>query len=219
MVGTTALIGAGLGLAGGLLNKKKGSTASSQGTATRTFDPAALSAYQGLQGPAAGVLQDYMKDPWAAGFFQNQMTRASEGTGQRAQTLLGNILNPAMLSQGALSNPNAYLASQTGAIGRGASRERADSFTNLLMGAEQLRRVAAAGAMGYQPLQTGGTSSETTQGPKGSMWGDLLGLGGNILGGIPFGGSMNPPAYTGLGSSSFGNFLNNMPANRNYGPF
>lgn len=183
------IIGMGASLAGGLLNKKKGG----QQTTTNQFDPAGMAAYQGLQGPGANVLQDYMKDPWTAGFFQNQMARTNESAGLRAQSALSNLYNAAGgvsgvsgggVATGAMANPNAWLASQVGAIGRGTSREKAESLSNLLINAESLRRGAAGAALAYRPLQTG----QTTTTPQGSMLGNILGMGGNALMSSPWGG-------------------------------
>lgn len=183
------IIGMGASLVGGLLNKKKGAQQNTQSSEQIQFDPASMQRYQDLQNTGSGVLQDYMKDPWNAGFFNNQMARANEGVGQRAQTAIGNLTNAAMgLGGGAVSNPNAFLASQMNAIGRNASRERADSFSNLLINAENLRRGAAGAALSYQPLRTGTTGTQSTQQPQGSMLGNILGAGGDLLTGFGGGG-------------------------------
>lgn len=190
-------IGTALGIGGSLLNKNKGQSATTQSsgssntTSTREFDPFTMELMRSLQGQGARVLGDYMQNPWAAGFFNQQQSRASEGTGQRAEVMRRNLLNPAFMAAGGASNPSAFMASQQAAIGRNASRERADSFVDLLGQAENLRRGAAGGALAYQPLQTGasGTSQEqqtsTESAKKGSIWGDLLSLGGNALMSLP----------------------------------
>lgn len=172
------ILGAGAGIAGNILNRNAGNQS------TSTYDPYTMELMRQLSGQGASVLSDYMKDPWAAGFFNQQLAKSSEATGQRAQTLLGNILQPSLNAD--VSNPSAYRASQIGAIGRGASRERADSFASLLSAAENLRRGSAGAALGYRPLPTG------TREKSGSLLGNILGVGGNILmGGFGGGGGAN----------------------------
>lgn len=210
---TAALIGAGLGIGGGLLNRRKrgqstsSSTSNSTATQTNAYDPFGLSAYQGLQPQVASTLSDFMSDPWKAGWFQNAMTKASEATGQRAGLANQNLFNQALLgtrsggdvATGAISNPNAFFASEQARIGRQASRERADTLTNLLLDSQGLRMGAANAAAAYRPLQTGatttssGTQSGTQQQGGGSFWGDILGLGGNVLMGLP--GMMGGPTW------------------------
>ena len=229
------------------MSKKKTSEteSSSRRNDQYQFDPTALSTYQGLQPQIGKTLGDFMAHPWESGYFQKALTRASEGTGQRANVLRSNLLNPALMAQGSVSNPNAFLLSQNNAIGRGASRERSDALTNLLMGSANLRMQAAQQAAGYQPLQTGATSeasgkSKTTE-KTGGGWASLIapiagiaaapftgGASLSLLGmqNAPgFTGFTNPfkslaaPPYMGLGSPSFGNMLNNLPPNSQFGPY
>lgn len=173
-------IGPALGIGGSLLNRGAGDKTS------QMYDPYTMEVMRQLTGQGASVLGDYMKDPWAAGFFQNQLARASEATGARAANAYRNLLNPALgvygatgrADTGAISNPSAFLASEMNRIARGASRERADTLSTLLSSAENLRRGAAGAALGYRPLPTG-----TTQ-KSGSLLGNILGGAGTILGSI-----------------------------------
>jgi len=187
------IIAAGASIAGGLLNKKKGKGSTSQESGKQSeqyqFDPTAFSEYQGLQPQVAKTFSDFMARPWESGFFQNALTQTSEATGQRANVMRSNLLNPALMAQGSVSNPSAFLLSQNNAIGRNASRERADSLTNLLLGSANLRFNAAQQAGAYRPLQIGATSNYTKGGStnesSGSWPGNLLGAAGGILGGLP----------------------------------
>lgn len=206
-MGLMTALGIGSAVAGGLLNRNKGKktseSGSSQSTATQntTFDPTGLSTYQGLQPQVGSTLSDFMSNPWESGWFQQALNRSSEGTGARTQAQIQNLFNPAMglagasgggVDAGYLSNPNAFMADQLGRISRGASRERANTLSNLLLGSAGLRMNAANTAAGYRPLATGQTGTEsraysgsTQAGQGGSLLGDLFGLGGNILlGGI-----------------------------------
>ena len=221
-------IGPALGAAGSLLNRRKGANENRQTTQNeRTsqneafnqsnmfqFDPGSMEQYGRLQAPAVDTLLSYLADPAKSGFFNRSLVRANEGIGQRAGVATGNLLNPALgvggvsgggVATGTIANPNAFMASQLSQIGRGASRERADASTNLLLGAEQLRQNAMGQALGYRPLQTG-TNTEGTRNvtgtrdvtgnvaanaTQGSIWGDLLGAGG-LLASSAFGGQRSP---------------------------
>lgn len=210
-------IGLGSSIAGGLINRRKGSggSSTSQSTSTRNdlfnFDPAALEAYQGLQPQAAAALGDFMSNPWQSGFFQQALTRSGEETGRRADAARRNFMNPALVGgvsgggvqTGSLANPSGFFAAMMGDVERGASRERADSLVNLLLGSADLRQRASQQAMSYRPLQTGASSTGTSRSSGttntntgGSLLGDLLGVGGNILlggmGGGNSGGSSLP---------------------------
>lgn len=158
----------------------------------RDFDPFGLQTYQGLQPQIGSTLSEFMSNPWQAGYFQNALTRASESTGARTNTALQNLL--ANTRDGGLGNTNAFLLSQRGKIARGASRERADNLTNLLLGAQGLRQSALNQAMGYNPLELGQSSdskmnSSSTAvektGGLGTWLPQLVGsLGGAFLGGM-----------------------------------
>lgn len=180
-----AIIGAGASIGGGLLNRRAGDQRKTG--EQYQFDPAALGAYQGLQPQIASNLADIMQDPWKAGYFQKAYERASEQAGAHAQQGIQSLFNPALgvmggaggAGTGAVANPSAFIASELGRIQRGASRERGDALTNLLLGAQGLRQSAIGQALSYRPLQTGGTG--TTRDTKGSIWGDLLGGAGNLI--------------------------------------
>ncbi len=187
MPAAVPLIGAGASLVGGLLNKKKGTSEST----TAQFDPQSMDTFHQLNGQGAGVMEDYMKDPWNAGFFNNQLQQSNRAIADRAQASKFNLFNAANgvggvsgggVATGAVTNPNAFMASQMNALGRNTSHEKGDAMNSLLIGAENLRRGAAGAALSYKPLQIG---SNVNQQGGGSMLGNILGTAGNVLTNLP----------------------------------
>ena len=175
---TIGAIGGSIGTA--LINRSaaKGAGTTSQTTqATRQFDPYTMGLMRDLQGQGAAGLQDYMRDPWQAGFFQNQLGRSQEQIAQQGRTGMQGTLNLLGQSSGGVGNLPAYLMSEAGRQGRATSRAQSEAYSGLLSNAEGLRRGAFGAALGYQPLETGRTQTGGTSQGVPSLWSTIAGAG------------------------------------------
>lgn len=154
------------------------------------FNQAGMDAYNKMTPQMAQVIQMYMSNPLTASYFQNQLGMANKQIGQQGQSDIFTLLHNARSAGQGGNNP--YLQGQLAKQGRAGSANRANAFTQLLLGAEGNRRWAAGGAGGYQPLQTGATMN-STQTQKTSGLGTWLpqvaGIGlGLATGGLGFAG-------------------------------
>lgn len=185
------------------------SNQSQQFAQNRAFDPAALGQYQNFQPQIAGVLGDYMSNPWQSGHFQQQLGRANEFIAQQGRTA-----QQALLGQTPGGGGGAFRASELARLQRGTQRSQSNALTNLLLGSSQLRLGAAGQAQAYQPLETGqsGTSSGTStsqgrevrsEGGLGTWLPQVAGLAlGALTGGMGGGGGMFGSLFGGGGAAN-----------------
>ena len=206
------LISAGAGVGSSILNQQGGNKTAYNGNTSSTstnninqtqgyqFDPAAMTAFNTLVPQGAGVLGDYMNDPYKSTFFNQQLAgsnRQLAGLAERQKANYG--LNMSLLGGAPDPGRQAEIASR---IGRSTSAMQSNAFLKLLMGAEEARRGAATAALNYKPLQTGSTLTGTnttnttgtnmggTQTSSGNPWGTILGAASDALGSLP--GSQGP---------------------------
>lgn len=183
-------------------------------TTTRQFDPTAKSAHNAFTTSGQGVLLDYMKNPMDSSFFQQRLGMALTGANEQ-----GNTLMRSMLSGPALLNPN-LAASRTAKAARATTNLKSNAFMQNLLASEEIRRWATSGALNYQPLETGQTTTEKKSGlgtwlPQALAIGTSVALapftGGASLAGIPgavggFGGGNSQSAATQFAPTSNASF-------------
>lgn len=141
---------------------------------TNKYDPASMNIFHQLGSAGSNTLQDYMKDPLKASYFQNQvgiMNRFSQQSGLRnINALLG---QRGMMGGGATPG---WLSSNIGRIGRQTGASQSQNVLQALMNAESRRYSAAGNALSYRPLQTGQHSEEQTSG-LGTWLPQVIGMG------------------------------------------
>lgn len=136
------------------MGTKKETTSNSTQTTTNAYNPAAMSQFNLLQ-PAIGanLLRGMNSDALRNMFMQ----QANIGIGQIGNRMNSNLFANARTSGFQLNNPfmQAALARNNRAIGG----MQGNAFLNSLFQSEDLKRAYTGMAMGYQPLQTGGTTN------------------------------------------------------------
>lgn len=163
---------------------------------TSSFNPQSMGQYNQLQSGIGSNLQDFMNNPLQSSFFNTQLQMAQRGNQNRMQAQNQALMQNATTG-GFTGNLPAFMQAQLQQNSRQMSSNNSNSFNNLLLGANQLRFGATQSAMGYRPLQTGQTQTQS-QGGLGS-W--LPQLAGAAIGGLTGMGAMGGAG--GLGSSFF----------------
>lgn len=153
-----------------------------------------MGVYGGLQGGIGSTLQNFMQNPLTSSFFNQRVGMGAKQISQQAaagtQALLSNFRQSGM--SGGTTNP--FLQSMIARQGRATSGLQANNFLSQLFNANQLQLGATGMAQAYNPLMTGGSSTQTKSGlgtwlPQlaGAALGGLTGGLGSSLGGL-FGG-------------------------------
>lgn len=148
-------------------------------TTTNQYNPAGMSTYNALQAPMSTLLNQNINNPYNNTGFNSRMaqgTQANQGLAssagastQQANTALGTT------GGGAFSN---YL---NAAQGRANSANQGQMSNSLILGAAQNRNQSLQTAMGYRPLQTGGTQTQQTSG-LGTWLPQVIGAGLSVAG-------------------------------------
>jgi len=184
---------------------------------TNQYNPTSMGVYQGFQPTIAATLNDYAKNPLLATFFNQQLQNAN-----RANQAMGNASTQQLLwnqrALGPVANRSAVLSSNLNRIQRANLARQSQTFNNLLLNAEQVRRGAISSMQGYNPLQTGQTSTQSQSG-LGTWLPQLvgmgisaatMGMGGGFGGGMTAatGKGMNPLLSSNLLSAGQSNYFN-----------
>jgi hypothetical protein len=133
-----------------------------QTTTTASYDPTAQNVYNQLNPAATAAAQQNMTNPWQAmqgNLLQGQMNNQVFG-----QTQVNNqALVQSLIQRGI--NPNSPMfTAMLNQAQRASGQARTAGTSNLLLQAQNLATGTAQAATMYQPLQTGGTSTEQTSG-------------------------------------------------------
>lgn len=139
--------------------KKTTSTFNRKAEQKTTFDPGALAEYRKLTPLISQVLQDYMKDPRQATFFNQMIQMSNQQAGRTGQAMNRNLFQNQLAGGFSGNNMGAMQQSMLAANQRAVSGQKQGGFTNALLFAEQARRGATAQAQAFRPLQTGGTQT------------------------------------------------------------
>ncbi len=137
---------------------KKTTTTSEQ---KNTYDPAALAQYQSGVQQGGGVLAAFMNDPYKNAYFLQQLgliNKQALGLGQRG---VSNLWQNATAGGMSGNNLSSFMAANLARQGRATSGLQAGGLNALLPQFAQMRMGAAQTAMGFTPLQTGGTMNST----------------------------------------------------------
>jgi hypothetical protein len=153
-------------------------------TTQGTFDPTSMSTFNALQGGYRQNMQDFMNNPLQSSFFNTQMQMAN-AQNRYAFGGANRTMGQNMAAGGFVGNAPAYMQSNLLRNQRGLSSANANSFNNLLLGANQLRFGATQGAGAYRPFQTGQTQTQTQSG-LGSWLPQVIGAGLGAAGGGMF---------------------------------
>lgn len=153
-----------------------------QQTSTNQYNPGSLTTFNALQGPAAGLLQTYMNNPEAAvsPYYNLAIQQGVQQAGLAGQTAMSNITgNMAATGFGGQNMP-AFIASQMAAQQRATSGAEANASIQGNLAKQQaalgVQQAGLQGALGYKPLQTGGTQVNQTGG-LGSWLPQIIGAG------------------------------------------
>lgn len=128
-----------------------------------SFDPTQMATMQALQPAYRQNMMDFMNNPMQSMFFNTQMqmqnaqNRAYFGNSQ-------NMLNQNAAAGGFYGNASAFQQMNNLNNSRALSAANANTFNNLLLGANQLRFGATQGAGSFRPMQTGSTNTKTQSG-------------------------------------------------------
>lgn len=150
---------------------------------TNKYDPQSMNIFHQMGDAGSGVMQQYMKDPLTASYFQNQvgmMNRFSQQIGQRSMNAL---LGQRGVGGGSGIMPG-WLQSNIARIGRNTGAMQGQNVLTALMNAESRRFQAGGNALNYRPLQTGQKTDEQTSG-LGTWLPQVIGMG--VQGALAFG--------------------------------
>lgn len=158
---------------------------------TNKYDPQSMSNFHLLNASGTNVMQDYMKDPLKASYFQNQvgmMNRFSQQIGQRG---MNSLLGRGIMGGGQMPG---WMSSNMARIGRSTGAMQSQNVLTALMNAEQRRSQAAGQALNDRPLQTGQHTEDQTSG-LGTWLPQVIGMGAQAAlafgtGGASLGASM-----------------------------
>jgi len=173
-------------------------TTSNQSTnSALQFAPAGMSAYNALIPQAQLVLADYMKDPFKASYFNQQLGMSDQYVRNIGERNMQNVLTNAVASGWGSGNMPGFMQNAVLRTGRATGAMQSNNMMNLLLGAEANRRWSAGAGLAFQPLVTGqkttGTN-KTTQSESGlGTWlPQVIGAGlGFAAGGLQPGGGWN----------------------------
>lgn len=139
-----------------------GSSMNSTGSWANAYNPTSMAAYNAFMPQFQSGMTDYAQNPMQSMFFQNLLGQAQKQIGQSGQTQQNTMLNN-MRSSGVSTN-SPFAMSQMNMQSRNQSGQQNNAFVNLLQQANQLRYGALQTMGGYNPLITGGSSSQSQSG-------------------------------------------------------
>lgn len=165
-----------------------GSKTQTTQTQSNTYNPQSMNAFNSLQAPVSSTLLGYMQNPLQSGFFNARLQQSTNAANQLGQQNANALMQNLAASGFGGGNLNAFNQSMLAQNARATSANKAQGFIQNLLGQSQLQMQAAQGAMGYKPLQTGGTMQSTqTTGGLGTWLPQLVGAGLGAMTGNPFG--------------------------------
>jgi hypothetical protein len=140
-----------------------------------------MNAYQSLQAPIRqGLMQD-MSDPWTAMGGNAQLAAGNNSVFGASQANNTNTVNN--LTQRGISANSGIFAQQLQNSRNANASQQNNMYNNLLLSSQQFAQSAATAAGQYQPLQTGGTQTQTNSG-LGTWLAPVVGAGLNIAKGF-----------------------------------
>jgi hypothetical protein len=172
---------------------------------TNNYNQAGMANYNSFQPQLGSGLSQMLSNPLGNSFF-NQQYQAGLGNAQaQTQRNMSNILANQRTGGGFLgTNGGAFQQTQLNKAMLGGSAMQAGAFNSALGSSLQNRNYALSAMEGYNPLQTGATTTQQTSSGVGGILGAVASAGlnmampgiGSMLGGGSFGGgyggSTNP---------------------------
>ena len=209
-------------------------TTTSSNQSTNTYNPQSMGLFQQFGQAGGGALMDMLQNPLQQTGFNQRLQMGNQNAFNLAARNNSNIMNRASMFGG--NQMPGFLQNQMTQSGNWLAGQQSQNFNQNLLYADQMRQMAMGQALGYRPLQTGGTSTGTQQqktGGLGTWLPQVAGMGLSLAtGGLPFGGggggdSFNysgadasnmgfnmPNSYGGATAPDLGNpdFMNSMPS-------
>lgn len=171
---------------------------------TNQYNQGGMNAYNAFQPQIQNTLSQMVSNPLGNSYFQNQLAQQQAQSHQVSARNNQNLLSNIRAGGGILSNSGGFTAAALNRGQIGNNLMQSNAFNSSLNMALQNRNVGLAAMQGYQPLQTGQTSVQSTGG-VGTWLTPLLGAAanfampglGSMLGGGSFGGgySANPQSH------------------------
>jgi hypothetical protein len=173
---------------------------------TNKYNPASMNAFNSLQPGIQAGLQEFSGDPLQQKGFNLQL--------QQGQNLINAVglrnksqLMSNMTAGGFTGGTPGFLQSSLGRVARSQSNQSGVNFINTYLGARQQQLQSIGMSMGYKPLQTGQSTTETTSG-LGTWLPQVIGAGVSAAGAFATGGaSLGMKAALGGAAKSIGGSL------------
>lgn len=131
-------------------------------TTTNAYDPTAMGAYDSQVSAGSSALLGEINNPTGNMFFQQQQQMGNLQNSASAQSQ--NQVTQQNLSQQGISPGSPLYQQMMNQNQRSQMATQAQSNNNLLLNAGNLRQSAINSAMSFNPLQTGGTQTQTSSG-------------------------------------------------------
>ena len=186
-------------------------------TTTNQYAPGALNQYQSFMSQYGPLLQGWASNPYNNAQFSQNLSQNMQFANQSSMNSTRNAMSQFNMT-GMNNAPSGARTQLMGQLGRLGSANNANAFYNAVNTANNRQTGAVGAMMGFQPLQTGGTQTQTTGGvgawlpqlASGGLSALMAGMGGggespmSNLGANPLGGAnSSAPTGGGAGSNNF----------------
>jgi len=163
---------------------------------SNNYNQAGMANYNSFQSSLGSGLSNYASNPLSSSFFNQQLGMAQNNASAISQRNMSNVTNNLRTGGGLLGNSGSFLQSQINRAGLQGSGMQSNAFNGTLNSALANRKWALSSMQNYQPLQTGQSTTQTTQQGLGSILGSVAGAAlnfaapglGSLLGGGTFSG-------------------------------
>lgn len=130
---------------------------------TNQYAPGALNQYQAFQQLYGPLLQNWASNPYNNQQFSQNLSQNMQYANQSSMNAINNAMRNFNMT-GMNNAPSGARTQLMGQLGRLGSANNANAFYNAVNTANQRQTGAVGAMMSYQPLQTGGTQTQTTGG-------------------------------------------------------
>lgn len=170
------------------------------------FDPQSMQRFQQFGSAGGTALLDMLQDPLKQTGFNQRVAMGNQFAFNLANRNNQNIMGRASLFGG--NQIPGFLQNQMTQSGNWLAGQQSQNFNQNLLYADQMRQQAMGQALGYRPLQTGSTGTQTQQTSGLGTWlPQVAGMGLSLAtGGMSgmFGGGSSGGFFSGAGAKSIG---------------
>ncbi len=131
---------------------------------TNQYDTSALNAYNAFQPQIMSQLMQMAQNPLGNSYFQHQLAQQQAAAQQINQRSQSNSLQNLRTGGGVLSNSGGIVASLINRNQMQGSALQSNAFNTAMNSALQNRNSALQSMQSYQPLQTGSSAAQSTNG-------------------------------------------------------